>query len=255
MGLDQLLGRSLAVIKDAIGRKEPTELQDRMEVRNTEREDLLERARFSGDQFKGAPYYRIAEPDMNWQWESMIWPLIQDLDFSCVVDLAAGHGRNSEKLRQYADKLIIVDINQECIDYCKQRFGQDKNITYVKNDGLSLGQIEDQSVTLVYSFDSMVHFDSDVIKEYLGEFSRILKVGGKCFCHHSNYTGNPGGKFTQSPHWRNFMSKELFAHYSLKVGLRPIQQKIIDWSESDLDCLSILQKTEAAQTRPKISEV
>jgi ubiquinone/menaquinone biosynthesis C-methylase UbiE len=97
-------------------------------------------------------------------------------------------------------------------------------------------------VTLVYTFDSMVHFDSDVIRAYMKEFYRILKPGGHCFCHHSNYTGNPGGDFTTNPHWRNFMSKELFAHYAIKEGFKIIEQKVIDWSVPNLDCLSLIQK-------------
>ena len=99
-------------------------------------------------------------------------------------------------------------------------------------------------MTLVYTFDSMVHFDSDVVREYLKEFRRVLRPGGHGFCHHSNYTGSPGGDFTKSPHWRNFMSKELFAHYCAKEGLTILEQRVIDWTCSKLDCLSVFQKPE-----------
>ena len=130
---------------------------------------LLAQAKLSGDPFKDKKlkYFDIAEPAMAPLWSELIWPLIQHLDFTCVVDLAAGHGRNSAILRQYAKKLVIVDINQECIDICKQRFRGDKKISYFRNDGTSLKGIEDNSVSLIYSFDSMVHFDSEVIREYL----------------------------------------------------------------------------------------
>jgi len=204
--------------------------------------DLIEKARSSGDPFSGAPYYDIAEPDMEWQWETLIWPMIQGLDFSGVIDLAAGHGRNSVRLREHAGCLFIVDINQECIDYCKKRFQGDERISYLKTNGVSLNGIRDNSISLVYSFDSMVHFHIEMIKEYLKEFYRVLKVGGHCFCHHSNYMGNPGGDFTKSPHWRNFMSKELFAHYSVMAGLEVVEQKVIDWSYPELDCLSVVRK-------------
>jgi len=204
---------------------------------------LLSQARQSGDPFKEAEYFGIAEASMDQLWENLIWPMIHNLDFKCVLDLAAGHGRNSSKLLKYADGLIIVDINQECIDFCKERFRGDQKITFLKNDGLTLAGIEDESISLVYSFDSMVHFDNEVIKEYLKEFQRILTPSGSCFCHHSNYVGNPGGDFKHSPHWRNFMSEELFAHYSIKAGLEVIDQKIISWGGIPfLDCLSVLSK-------------
>jgi SAM-dependent methyltransferase len=210
-----------------------------------ELDSLHEYAKLSGDPFKDVDleYFEVAENSMEPLWNELIWPMVKHLDFTCVVDLAAGHGRNSAILRRYAKNLIIADINQECIDVCKQRFQGDKNITYLKNDGASLRGIEDNRLTLVYSFDSMVHFDSDVIRNYLEEFHRVLVAGGSCFCHHSNYTGNPGGAFQESPHWRNFMSKELFAHYSKKAGLQVIEQKVIDWGGTpDLDCLSVLRK-------------
>ena len=214
--------------------------------RNTDQDKidlLLSQARLSGDPFKEAEYFRIAEASMDQLWENLIWPMIHNLDFKCVLDLAAGHGRNSSKLLKYADRLIIVDINQECIDICKERFRGDQKITFLKNDGLTLTGIEDESISLVYSFDSMVHFDNEVIKEYLKEFQRILTPSGGCFCHHSNYIGNPGGDFKHSPHWRNFMSKELFTHYSIKAGLKVIDQKIISWGDIPfLDCLSVLSK-------------
>lgn len=217
--------------------------------RRKEREDLLVKAKASGDQFRNAPYYAIAEPDMDLQWQNLIWPVIQKADFSCVLDLAAGHGRNSAKLLQHARKLIIVDINQDSIDACKARFKDDHRITYIKNDGASLKGVADGSVSLIYSFDSMVHFDSDVVRAYLKEFARALQPGGHGFCHHSNYMGNPGGDFTKSPHWRNFMSKELFTHYCFKEGLEIVEARVIDWSEPNLDCLTLFRKPLSSPAR------
>lgn len=86
--------------------------------------------------------------------------------------------------------------NHHPADYCQ-------NITYILKDGISLKQILNNEVTLVYSFDSMVHFDSDVVRAYLKEFQRMLRPGGLGFCHYSNYTDQPTGDYPNSPHWRN----------------------------------------------------
>jgi ubiquinone/menaquinone biosynthesis C-methylase UbiE len=173
--------------------------------------------------------------------------MIKNVNFTSVLDLAAGHGRNSRKLSQYAKKIIISDINRECIDFCKERFKDDPKFEYVLSDGYSLKKIKNNSITLVYCFDAMVHFDSDVIREYLKEFERILQPGCHGFCHHSNYTGVPGGDYRHGPHWRSFMSKELFAHYCKKSNLRIIKQNIISWGGNEtfipqLDCLTLFQK-------------
>jgi ubiquinone/menaquinone biosynthesis C-methylase UbiE len=205
-------------------------------------ETLREKAKLPGVLFRDGVYYDQAEPVMEWQWSHLIWPLIQGLDFECVVDLAAGHGRNSARLLPQARRLILVDINQECLDFCRVRFSAHPNVEYVKTDGTSLNGIADNSVSLLYTFDAMVHFDSDIVRHYLREFQRVLKPGGSCFCHHSNFTGNPGEDFARTNHWRNFMSKEMFAHYALKEGLTVVSQQVIDWSEPALDCLSVLRK-------------
>jgi len=241
MTFKRLVERALSIIE----RLSKTAGSSQKEERS--RADLREKARLSGDPFKVSPYYDLAEPDMDRQWETLIWPMIKDLDFSCVLDLAAGHGRNTEKLRICADKVIVVDINQECIDFCRDRFKGDDKITLIKNDGTSLAGVGGGSVSLIYCFDAMVHFDSEVVFEYLREFYRVLKPGGHGFCHHSNFTGNPGGSFYETSHWRNFMSKELFAHYCVKSGLRVINSKVIDWSLPGLDCLTLFQKQPSSQ--------
>jgi len=207
-------------------------------------ENVGELAHRVGDVFKRHPYFEEAEPFMERQWNNLIWPLLKKIeDFSCILDLAAGHGRNSVMLRRLTAELIIVDINQECIDACKERFGNDDHIRYICNDGVTLAGVANESVSLIYSFDSIVHFDSEVVRLYMPEFYRVLKPGGYGFCHHSNFTGNAGGAINDNPHWRNYMSKELFAYYCTEVGFQIVQSKTIDWGGySNLDCLTLFQK-------------
>ncbi|AGC43790.1 hypothetical protein MYSTI_02474 [Myxococcus stipitatus DSM 14675] len=197
-----------------------------------------------GDDWKEHAYYEEVERFMPDAWKNLIWPVIGECEFSSIVDLAAGHGRNTEFLLPLARSLHVVDINKENIDFCRHRFkGRDSHVRYVVNDGSSLSALRDDSVTLVYCFDAMVHFDSDVVRNYLREFFRILEPGAHAFIHHSNYTSNPGGRWMDNPNIRNFMSKELFAHYAHKEGLTVSFQKVIEWGGNPaLDCLSLLRK-------------
>ncbi len=208
---------------------------------------LVSAAQQVGRDWKSSRYYDRAETSMERQWRGMIWPFLtgqqERIDFSTSVELAAGHGRNSTRLLPLAGKLHLVDIHAENVSFLRKRFGNDPKVEYHINNGYSLPFLSDHSVSFVYCFDAMVHFDSDVVRSYLTEFARILITGGCAFAHHSNYTGNPGGDLHCNPAWRNFMSQELFAHYASKEGLSIVRQKKIDWQwdGSFIDCLTLLR--------------
>lgn len=201
-----------------------------------------------GDDWKNQPYYDDAERYMEQQWRETVWPFIQGANFSSVLDLAAGHGRNSEKLKQHARKIHIVDINQENIDFCRKRFAGDPRFSFTRNDGCSLDFIPTASISLVYCFDAMVHFDSDVVRAYLREFKRILPPGGLGFCHHSNFTENPGENVHASPGWRNFMSQAMFAHYCAKEGLTVVKSRLVNWERQGSDCVTLFRNGQSSVT-------
>jgi len=199
-------------------------------------------AREIGDVFKQSRYYDDAEPLAGHVWRH-VSPYLNECEFSVVVDLAAGHGRNSANLLPLSQQLYIVDINVENIDHCRERFGDDPRIRYVVNDGTSLAGIPADAVTLVFSFDAMVHFDQDTVRAYLHDFRRVLRPGGRGFCHHSNYAANPGGNWRQNPCWRNFMSRELFCSYAQEAGLRILRSDPIDWGGVPaLDCYTLFER-------------
>src|SRR5262249_49853576 len=150
------------------------------------------------------------------QWDAFIWPAIRGCDLSAVVDLAAGHGRCSALLRRHARRIWVVDFLEENVAFCRHRFRGDDRFEFVHNDGCSLDGIPDGAASFVHSWDAMVHFDSDVVRAYLAEFRRVLRPGGRGFCHHSNHDRDPDGDPHDHPGWRSFMSRELFAHYGAK---------------------------------------
>lgn len=187
---------------------------------------LLEDAALVGQDWTDGPYYDEAEAAFDPQWRKLIWPFIRNVDFTVTVEVAAGHGRNSERLRHLADRLYLVDINETNTEFLRHRFADADNVTVIRNNGIDLDAITDGEATFVYCFDSMVHFDSDVVRAYLAEFHRVLRPGGHGFVHYSNYTGNPAGSYRDHPGWRNFMSRDLFEHYCAKEGLRPVRSRV-----------------------------
>jgi ubiquinone/menaquinone biosynthesis C-methylase UbiE len=195
-------------------------------------------------------YFIDAEPFMEWQWSTIILPLIKDLDFTKVVDLACGHGRNTEFLRKKSRSLTLVDINQSCIDVCRERFGTEKegtHFSYFVTKGNNMDMIPDSSVSLVYSWDSMVHFDKLIVQDYVSDISRVLSPGGSAFLHHSNYGERcPDTDWAHNPGTRSDMSAELMRNFALQNGLEVVSQHIQGikegWGLDAIDCVSILKK-------------
>jgi len=169
---------------------------------------------------------------MRRQWSHYVWPRIRDADFTTVVELACGHGRNTARLAPLAQRIIAVDINAACVAATRKRFAGCANVEVRQNDGTSLGGIASGSVTLFYCWDAMVHFEPAVVAAYVKEIARVLAPGGRAFVHHSNWTGGEGRSFRTQPHWRNVMSKDRFASFVQANGLELLSQEVIDWDSS-----------------------
>lgn len=196
------------------------------------------------------PYYDAVEHKAPAQWTSLIRPFLDpfpDIDWSHVLEIAVGHGRMTRILLETAQRVTGVDVLKENIDFCAKRFEGESRIRLIQTDGVTLKEIPSSSISFVFCFDSMVHFDSDVVRSYIRECRRVLQPGGYFFAHHSNLTRNPEGDFQRAAHARNFMSEALFRHFSKKEGMSVSATKIINWGEGEkrfegLDCLSLLRK-------------
>src|SRR5262249_39750137 len=102
-----------------------------------------------------------------------------------VLEIAPGHGRWTEYLRHLTDALDVVDLSPNCIASCKKRFEAASNIAYYINDGSSLEMIQGQ-FDFVFSFDSLVHVERDIIEAYVRQIASMLSPNGVAFLHHSN---------------------------------------------------------------------
>jgi ubiquinone/menaquinone biosynthesis C-methylase UbiE len=198
-----------------------------------------------------APYFSYAERSMADFWERIIWPVIKDSDFTTVLELAPGHGRNTEFLRKLASVIHLVDVNQTCIDACRGRFGERKDgctFLYHVTDGTNLPDVPDGSITFGYSWDSMVHFDKLVIRGYIREFARVLAPSGLAFLHMSDYGSiKPDSDFASNYGSRSDMSVDLLQKYTKEMGLtvRFVRQ-MVGWDEpgnaEPIDQLCVIEK-------------
>jgi SAM-dependent methyltransferase len=188
-------------------------------------------------------YFSRAERDVDAVWDALIRPVLGPLSYDTALDIAAGRGRNSVKLATRAKKVICVDINPENVEFPRERFRGDHRFHIILNDGVTLGDIDSDTVDLAYSFDAMVHFDMEIVISYVNECFRVLRPGMHAFIHHSNYSSNPGDDFRNNPHWRNFMSLPLFRHIVIRAGFSILLSESLSWgSIADLDGIGLLRK-------------
>lgn len=206
------------------------------------------------------------------EWWGSIFPRIRSfLPAGAILEIAPGYGRWTQFLAGFSQQLILVDLSERCIEACKQRFSTSSHITYHVNDGKSLAMIPDRSVDLVFSFDSLVHAEAEVVHEYLAQLSRKLTPNGVGFIHHSNLGSYPKGQaFSRRIHgrlrqalveagwlvstaWRaETMTAERFEKYCTDAGLQCISQEKINWvyGRHLIDCLSLFTLRDSVWARP-----
>jgi SAM-dependent methyltransferase len=205
------------------------------------------------------------------QWYGAIFPRIHAfLPAGTILEIAPGYGRWTNYLKEYCEHLIVVDLAESCVKACRQRFASDTHITYHVNDGKSLAMIPDESLDFVFSFDSLVHAEADVLENYLSQLTKKLKPNGIGFIHHSNLGEYqqafssieqvPGElremvikrKFLTPNHWRGVsMRAGLFEDYCDKAGLRCITQELVNWDAGGilLDCFSLFTSENSKWSR------
>jgi hypothetical protein len=203
------------------------------------------------------------------QWNGTILPRIRDfLPTGTILEIGPGFGRWTHYLRDYCDELWGVDKSSECIEACRQRFAADSCVRCYLNDGRSLAMIPDDSVDFVFSFDSFVHPNRDVVEAYLRQLGTKLKIGGKGFIHHSNfgqYVNTLGQRLPEALarplmkvkildwwHHRNpGMSADLFRTLCARHGLHCLSQELVNWRGRRLiDCMSLFVRSDSAQQNP-----
>ncbi|HXP23386.1 MAG TPA: class I SAM-dependent methyltransferase [Candidatus Sulfotelmatobacter sp.] len=196
-----------------------------------------------------SPFYERAEPFVHVFWNdgTVFRRLFDELELDSVLELACGHGRQSAQLVERAQKLVLMDVIEENVEFCKKRFQGQPHISFVRNNGHSFQPVQDGSLSAIVCYDSMVHFAPEVVAAYLIDAARVLRPGGKALLHHSNYSAAPGKNFGLNPHARNHMSKDLFAAYANEAGLEILESVIIPWAkEPNLDCVSLLRRPRAS---------
>jgi SAM-dependent methyltransferase len=213
-------------------------------------------------------------------WVATILPRIhQFLPAWRVLEIAPGYGRWSNYLLPLSGTYVGVDLTEECVRACRERFGSATNATFAVNDGKSLSMIPDASIDFAFSFDSLVHAEGDVIDGYVAELSRVLAPQGIAFIHHSNLRSLVRSLILARlleralrkvpavlsilrdlgiADWDHARAKSVnaarFANSCNKAGLVCVGQEIIAWGDGQkmIDCLSLVARPGSRWDRPNV---
>jgi SAM-dependent methyltransferase len=140
------------------------------------------------------------------------------------------------------------------------------HVQTIQNDGRTI-PAANASVDFVFSFDSLVHAEANVLEGYLQEIARVLKPTGTAFLHHSNLAMYPAflgisnmlPKFAKragrscsvlpKPHLRSEnVSAAWVSSASRGLGLFPVKQELINWNNGAflIDCFTTLARSQGA---------
>ncbi len=175
-------------------------------------------------------------------YSDLIWPRIEEFMVppGDIVEIAPGYGRITQFLLNDCWRFTGVDLNQNCVDHCKERFANEDHAEFLVNDGLTI-PVGDNCIDFVFSWDSLVHCSQDVVMSYITEVNRVLRRGGAAFLHHSTWatSGAP-----QNPHWRDESCSWIdILHHCDDLGLYSTFE-LSSWGYKDYktDCFTTIRK-------------
>ena len=108
-----------------------------------------------------------------------------------VLDIASGEGYGSAYLSKVANSVIGVDIDRECVNFSRNKYGDIANLEFLVGscDAIPLSS---ESLDIVTSFETLEHHDKH--DEMMREIKRVLKPGGVLVISAPNrltYSENP----------------------------------------------------------------
>jgi SAM-dependent methyltransferase len=191
-----------------------------------------------------------------------------------ILEIAPGYGRWTQYLKDLCERLVLVDLAENCIAHCKRRFEGASNIDYHVNDGRSLDAVADRSVDFAFSFDSLVHVEADVLSAYLEQLARKLRPDGVGFFHHSNMGSyrtlttlarRTPWRLQRPLAWRGVLvdvfasraetvSADVFAAQCEAAGLACVTQEKISWERGHylIDTMSVFTPKGSRWQRPRV---
>jgi len=179
------------------------------------------------------------------QWFATILPRVGTfLPAGSVLEIGPGFGRFTQFLLPSAGVFFGVDISEKCVRACSERFSGSTHAQFLQNDGQSLQCVAGSSFDLVFSYDTLVHAEYEVIAAYIAQIVSRLSAKGVAFIHHSNLGALPESSNTANR--SKSVSAEIFEQLVRLSGGRVLLQETIAWEQDVMsDCYTTFCRADA----------
>ncbi|MGQ7794080.1 class I SAM-dependent methyltransferase [Faunimonas sp. B44] len=177
------------------------------------------------------------------QWYGALYPRIHPfVPARRILEIAPGFGRWTRFLLPLCSDYVGVDLSAECVRACRERFARKRHAAFLQNDGRSLASAAVSGpFDFIFSFDSLVHADRDVLDTYVTEILALLSPEGIAFIHHSNFAAS-GARENRGCRSEN-VTAAVVEQTVADAGGHLLVQERINWAAPELvDCLTLFGK-------------
>jgi len=144
-----------------------------------------------------------------------------------LLEIGPGGGRWTGELAELGSRLIGVDISEECVRLCREKFVSHEQVEFHVTKGSELSAATDGEIDSIWSFDVFVHINLAEVEDYAAEFARVLKSGGTGVIHHGTVGGAEGG-------WRSNLTAVQMTEALESAGLEVVDQ-FTSWTDGDTE--------------------
>ena len=129
---------------------------------------------FTGERF--VPLPKLLDDEIYFEHLHRYYAASQLVKDKVVLDIACGEGYGTAILAKTAASVIGVDIDAESIAHATKTY-QDAHIRFLQG-AADLIPLDDDSVDVVVSYETIEHLDEQTQETFLKEISRVLKSTG-----------------------------------------------------------------------------
>ena len=103
-----------------------------------------------------------------------------------VLDVGCGIGRVEKFLAPLCREIYAVDVSRKMLKRARKRLRDFANIHFIKNDGRSLGFLQDENIDFAFSVFVFQHIEKEDTICYLANIYRVLKNSGSVYLQFPN---------------------------------------------------------------------